>query len=247
MMRSRSRTSARRPEISACTCMPASFSSTACSAGSEFSSTSRRAAPKIEDALADFRADRAAAAGDHDRLAGDELLKPPVIDLDARAQQQVLDRDRRELHRRPAGIERRQLAQIKAELARADQDRFRPRFRRQRRRRQHRRITRLPLIAKIGDDALEIVDVAQHRNAADRLAAVVRRRREDADRPDLLHRAALDRAQQDLGVGGAAEDRASASRRRSWRAAACACSGNSDRRCASRPGRTSAGTSTAGS
>ena len=32
------------------------------------------------------------------------------------------------------------------------------------------------------------------------------RRREDADRPDLLDRAALDRAQQHFGVGGASED-----------------------------------------
>ena len=36
-----------RPEMSALLCLAASVSSTACSAGSEFSITSRRAAPKV--------------------------------------------------------------------------------------------------------------------------------------------------------------------------------------------------------
>ena len=46
-MRSRSRMSARRPSIRALACLAASISSTACSAGSEFSITSTRAAPKV--------------------------------------------------------------------------------------------------------------------------------------------------------------------------------------------------------
>ncbi len=47
IMRARSRTSAMRPVMSASDCLAFSASSTACSAGSEFSMTSRRAAPKV--------------------------------------------------------------------------------------------------------------------------------------------------------------------------------------------------------
>ena len=158
-----------------------------------------------DHALADFRADRAAAAGDDDRLAGNEGLQPAVVDTDARPQQQVLDRDRRKLHRLPAGVERWQLTHGQAELARPDQQRFRPRFRRQRRRRQDDARHDGAAAGEIGDHAFEIVDIAQHRNAADRLAAVGRGRRQHADRPDFLHRAAFDRAQQNFGIGGASE------------------------------------------
>ena len=63
-----------------------------------------------DDAIADFRADRAAAAGDDDRLALDEIFQPPVIDLHARPQQQILDIDRREPQRFAAFVERRQPA-----------------------------------------------------------------------------------------------------------------------------------------
>ena len=66
-MRSRSRMSARRPSMIAVEPLVASASSTACSAGSEFSMTSRRSAPNVIDAVADFRPDRAASAGDRNR------------------------------------------------------------------------------------------------------------------------------------------------------------------------------------
>ena len=46
-MRVRSRTSARRPSIFALDCLAASISNTACRAGSEFSITSTRPAPKV--------------------------------------------------------------------------------------------------------------------------------------------------------------------------------------------------------
>ncbi len=134
------------------------------------------------------------------------MLEPAVVDLDARSQQQIFHRNRRKLHGGAAGIERREMAQIQAELARPNQNRFRPCFRRQRGRRQHRARDARALIAQIADHPLQILDVAQHRNAADGLAAVVARGRQNANRPYLLHRAAFDRAQQDLGVGRAAED-----------------------------------------
>ena len=57
----------------------------------------------------------------------------------------------------------------------------------------------------IAHHVLDIVDTAEHRHVADRLAAVCGRRRQHADRPKLLDGAALDRAQQHLGVGGAAD------------------------------------------
>ncbi len=41
------------------------------------------------DALANFRADRAATAGDHDRLSGHEIFQPAVIDLHTWPQQQI--------------------------------------------------------------------------------------------------------------------------------------------------------------
>ena len=173
-MRARSRMSAMRPVIAVLRLAPPSNSSTACSAGSEFSSTRRRAAPKVDHAVADFRADRAAAAGHDNRLAADEGFEPAVVDLDAGAQQQVLDRDRGELHRLPAGVERRQLAHGEAELAGAHQHRFRPCLRRQRRGRQHDARDDGVAAGEIGDHALEVVDVAEHRHAADRLAAVGR-------------------------------------------------------------------------
>jgi hypothetical protein len=55
----------------------------------------------------------------------------------------------------------------------------------------------------IADHVLDIVDTAEHRHVADRLPAIRGRRRQHADRPKLLDRAALDRAQQHLGIGGA--------------------------------------------
>src|SRR5674476_132875 len=72
---------------------------------------------------------------------------------------------------------------------------IRARFRRERRRCQHDARHLGAATGKIGDHAFEVINIAQHRNAADRLAAVGRGRRQDADRPDFFHRAAFDRAQ----------------------------------------------------
>ena len=174
-MRARSRISAIRPEISASLCLPFSASMHRVQRRLGILDHQQARGAEGDHAIADFRTDRTAAAGDDDRLAAHERLEPAVIDRDARPQQQILDRHRRELHRLPAGVERRQLAHRQAELARPYQKHFRPRLRRQRRRRQDDARHPRAAAGEIGDHAFEIVDVAQHRNAADRLAAVGRR------------------------------------------------------------------------
>ena len=68
------------------------------------------------------------------------------------------------------------------------------------------RVTRVPRLVEIGDDAFEIVNIAEHGNRTDRLAAIGRRRRQNADRPDFFDRAAFDTAQQNFRVGGTADD-----------------------------------------
>ena len=60
----------------------------------------------------------------------------------------------------------------KAEPTGAHQDTFRPRFRRQHGRREYDTGDVGPALGEIGDDALEIVKIAQHRDAADRLSAI---------------------------------------------------------------------------
>ena len=88
------------------------------------------------DAVADLRADRAAAAGDDDRLALHQRFEPRIVDLLARPQQQILDRDRRQ-PRRIAALQRRQAADDQPEPARPHQHGFGMRFRLERRRRHH--------------------------------------------------------------------------------------------------------------
>ena len=58
---------------------------------------------------------------------------------------------------------------------------------------------------EIGDDAFEVVELAEHRDAADRLSAISPRRREDSDRSNLFFRAALDCPQQHFGACRIAE------------------------------------------
>ena len=60
-------------------------------------------------------------------------------------------------------------------------------------------------LREIADHAVEVGEAAENRNAAYRLPLIGRRRRQHADRPDLANGAALDGAQQDLGVGRAAK------------------------------------------
>ena len=156
------------------------------------------------DALANLRTDRTAAAGDDDRLVLHQRFEPRVVDLLAGAQQQILDRNRRQ-PRRVAALQRRQAADDQPEPARPHQNGFRMRFRIERRRRHHHARDRLVAPGEIADHVLDVVDPAQHRNIADRLATIGRRRRQHADRPKPLDGAALDSAQQDFGIGGAAD------------------------------------------
>ena len=198
---------------------------------------------ECHDAVADFRADRAAAAGDDDRLVLHEGFDPAVIDLHGRTQQQILDIDRRKTQSLAAFVERGQAAGRKPKPPRLHQERFRLCIGRERRRREHDPCDAPARIAKLGHDTFEIVEIAAHRNAADRLALVRDGRRQDADRPDFLDRAAFDRAQQHFGIRCAAKDEDRRGIQRCARAGGCANSGNSDRRCADRPGRTSGGSS----
>ena len=94
--RARSRTSAMRPVIAGCARLVASVSRTACKAGSEFSMINSRSAPKVITRSQISGADRAAAAGHHDRAALQEIFQPRIVDLHRRPQQQVFDIDRRQ-------------------------------------------------------------------------------------------------------------------------------------------------------
>ena len=165
-------------------------------------------APRAEghDAIADFGADRPAAAGHDDRFVPHEVFEPMVVDLHAGPQQQVLDIDRRKPQRLAAVVERRKPAGGEPETPRPHQDRFRLRFGRERARREHEPCHVDAAIAEIGDDALDVVRTAEHGNAAYGLAPIGQGRRQDAHRTDLRHRAAFDRTQQHVGVGGAAND-----------------------------------------
>ena len=156
------------------------------------------------DALANLRADRAAAAGHDDRLALHQRLEARVVDLLAGPQQQILDRDVGQ-PRHVAAFERWQAADDQAEPLRAHQNGFWMGLGLEGRRRHDEPRNRFAAPGEIADHVLDIVDPAEHRHVADRLAAVGGRRRQHADRPDLLDGAAFDPAQQHLGIGGAAD------------------------------------------
>ena len=164
---------------------------------------SSRAAPNCDHAVANLRTDRAAAAGDHDRSALEEAFEPRVIDLHARPQQQVLDIDRRQARRLAAVFERGQPSDGKPEAARVHQGCFRLGLGREGAGGENHAGNRRAALRAVVHHAVEGVEAAENRNAADRLPLVGRGRRQDADRPDLLDRAALDRPQQDFGVRGA--------------------------------------------
>ena len=156
------------------------------------------------DAVANLRTDRTAAAGDDDRLVLHQRFETRIIDFFAGAQQQVLDGNRRQSRRIPA-LQRRQAADNQPEPARPHQDGFGPRLGVECRWRHHHARDRLVAPGEIGDHVLDIVDAAEHRNVPDHLAAVGRRRRQQADRPDPLDGAAFDPTQQDFGVRGTAD------------------------------------------
>ena len=127
-----------------------------------------------DDAVADFRADRAAAAGDDDRLALHHRFEPLVVDLHARPQQEILDIDRGEAQRLAALVKRRQPAGRKPEPPRLHQNGLRLELRCKRRRREHKARHLLPALGELGDRLFEFVKAADHRNPAHRLAPIRR-------------------------------------------------------------------------
>ena len=134
-MRARSRTSARRPSIFAGDDLVASISSTACRAGSEFSITSRRPTPKVtmrSQISAPMEPPPPVTMMDLPRT---KSFETPVVDLHPRAEQQVLDIDRRKPQRLAAFVERRQPAGDQPQAPRPHQYCFRLRLGRERARR----------------------------------------------------------------------------------------------------------------
>ncbi len=204
-MRSLSRTSAMRPSISAWPPLRRSASTIGVQRDLGMLDHEQPRGAERHDAVADFRADRAAAAGDDDRLAAHDVFKAVIVDRHARPQQQVFDRHRGKLHGLAAIGERRQAAGLQPEPARPHQGRFRRRLRHQRGRREDQPPDMRAARLAVADHLFEIVEAADHRNAAHRLAAVGKRRRQDADRAHAADRAALDCAQQHLGIGRAPE------------------------------------------
>src|SRR5580704_18031675 len=76
----------------------------------------------------------------------------------------------------------------------------------ERRRREDHPRDRGVALRKVVDDGIERRKIAEDGNAPYRLTLIAGGLRQHTDRPDLLDRAAFDGAQQDLGVGGAAEN-----------------------------------------
>ena len=205
-MRARSRTFAMTPSTRVSLSASAGFSRIWCRDGSELSTTMRSLAPNATARSADLRADRAAAAGDEDALAADEGLEPRAVDLDRRAQQQVLDLERGELGVAHALAEARDARQRQAEAARARDERVGMRLGCERAGASRRGAgSRRPALWKSCTTWSRSSKVAEHRDAADRLPEIGRPVRQDALRLDLAHRAGLDRAQDHLDVAGAPE------------------------------------------
>ena len=168
-MRSRSRTSASRPSIAGAGLFGRQRFQHRVKRRLRIFDHQQPRGAEGNDAIADFRADRAAAAGDDDGLALHEGFQPPVVDLHARPQQQILDIDRREPQRLPAFVERRQPAGGQAKTlapssgsfpactSGSSADGV-----------STTRATGRPRAGEIADDAFEIVEIAQHRDAAHR-------------------------------------------------------------------------------
>ncbi len=179
--------------------------------------------------MADLRADRTATAGDDDRLAVHQLpeaLHSRSSTLDAAANPRHATGVRRGAS--PPSSDGRRLT-ISPQAARPHHTGFRMRLRLERRRRHHHARNRLVAPGEIADHVLDVVDVAQHWNIADRLAAIGHRRRQHADRPHRLYGAAFDAAQQNLGVGGAPDQQRRRGAVGPGMMADSACTGNNDR------------------
>ena len=130
---------------------------------------------KIDDPIANFGADRPAAAGDHDRFATNKMFKAAIIDFHARPQQQILDIDRRQAQSLVAAAERGHAAGGKAEAARQHEHGFRMQFRLKRARRENQATDADAFRPQANDDRFQICEETAHRHVAQRLVLVGRR------------------------------------------------------------------------
>ena len=194
--------------------------------------------------VANLGPDRAAAAGDHGRLAAHESFEPAIVDLCARAQQQVFDTDRLQPRRAAVFFEPRHPHRRQADPARPREHGLGLHFRRQSRRRHHQARHHGAAVGEILHHPFEVAEIAHHRDAADRVAAIRPRRRQNPDRLDRFIRLRFRcrAGSPPRRRRGRAPERGP--NRPCGRAAACACSENTGRPPAPRPGRKSAGTNT---
>ena len=162
-----------------------------------------------------------------------QRFEPRVVDLFARTQQ-AGPRPRPAVSRgaSPLSSDGRRLTISPSRRARIRID-FGMRLRLERRRRHHHARDRLVPPREIADHILDVVDPAEHGNIADQLPAIGRRRRQHADRPEPLDRAALDAAQAGSPHRRRGRSTASATRLRCGHDGGPGCSENSDRRSAS--------------
>ena len=159
---------------------------------------------EIGDPVANLGTDRTAPAGNHDGFAANEMFKAAVIDFHARPQQQIFDFDRSQSQCFAAVVERRKPAGAKPQSPCAHQDGLWLGFRRERARGKDKSCHLGPSTAEVGHDSLDVIGIAEHGYPADRVGTISRRRGEDADRMNFCYGTAFDRAQQHVGLGGAA-------------------------------------------
>ena len=196
-----------RPSTIAFDRLAASASITACSAGSSSRSPAggRR---RGDDAIADFGADRAAAAGHHDRFPCTKLSSRPYRwarssgAADPRRRSDAAPGAARSCHQ-PRPTRARSLVAIPSRRARANSVSARPPARH--RSRQTRRATRVPRCSRSATTrsrSSSPPSTGTPRIACPRSAF---EGRQYPDRPDVGDRSALDAAQQHLDIGRAAE------------------------------------------
>ncbi|GJE45244.1 hypothetical protein AEGHOMDF_4438 [Methylobacterium soli] len=164
------------------------------------------ARPEGDRAGADLRPDRAAAARDDDAGAGEEALQPRPVDRDGRAQEQVLDLERRQLGVAHPLAEADDAGERQAEAAGAGDEVVGLGLRRQRARRCHEAPHRLAALGEVAHHPLEIREAAEHRHPAHHLPGLVGAGRQDALGAELAHRARFDGAQQHLDVAAPPEE-----------------------------------------
>ena len=189
----------------------AGFSRMWCSEGSELSTIEKIAAPRTPPRAAQIS----------------EPIEPPPPVTSTRLpwmkrsrrarsictvgpQQQILDLEGRELRVAHALAEARHARERQAEAAGAGDEHVGIGLRRERARRRDEAADRDAALLEILHDLVEVAEIAEHRDAADRLAEIVGPVREDALRLELPHRSGLDRAQDHLDVAGPARAAGSA-------------------------------------